>query len=473
MKKISNLAGIVAASALLCGIFGCDNTETITMTSASIEMVGDPIVTDKAAIFQWKKSLANEIVISRQASGEEEVFIDYGFIYNGIADRVWEGNPLKAGVEYTYRFYNTSDVSAARKAYTLEKKYSCVERKVKFASIAPAGSNLSPLTEEQVKITKYEGNGTNYVSVYVDEKEAGVWLNIYDKTDDRWYYDLYNLEVGGIKAFEYDSSHAYEITVGKWWPGADEDHKYYINKDTEKVFALGAANAISLEIETWNDSFTATWTGKKDSQYEVSFKAYDNKGATVNLTKSKITDKIENDDFYNYRVTGKLSTYIDISKHVSFKYVTAVLKETAGSAVSESESEKEYIDAHYTTYTSVDRGLRGNYYQDSETYKYVTTVTLSGHNLPNTAKLYYKKSWESFYNQVDFKKDGDNFTATLNLDQEPTTYEHKYYDFKAMVSVANDKMYDWYEGKTEEVVEDYYFYKTNDPKDNSDESYSE
>jgi|GEM_PF-6777961 len=59
------------------------------------------------------------------------------------------------------------------------------------------------------------------------------------KTDDRWYYDLYNLEVGGIKAFEYDSSHAYEITVGKWWPGADENHKYYINKDTEKVFALG------------------------------------------------------------------------------------------------------------------------------------------------------------------------------------------------------------------------------------------
>ncbi len=190
MKKISNLAGIVAASALLCGIFGCDNTETITMTSASIEMVGDPIVTDKAAIFQWKKSLANEIVISRQASGEEEVFIDYGFIYNGIADRVWEGNPLKAGVEYTYRFYNTSDVSAARKAYTLEKKYSCVERKVKFASIAPAGSNLSPLTEEQVKITKYEGNGTNYVSVYVDEKEAGVWLNIYDKSLDSAHFQI-------------------------------------------------------------------------------------------------------------------------------------------------------------------------------------------------------------------------------------------------------------------------------------------
>lgn len=217
MKKISNLAGIVAASALLCGIFGCDNTQTITMTSAPIEMVGDPIVTDKAAIFQWKKSLANEIVISRQASGEEEVIIAHEEnIPNGFADRIWEKNPLKAGVEYTYRFYNTSDVSAAREAYTLEKKYSCVERKVKFESIDPAGTNLSPLTEEQVKITKYEGNGINYVSVYVDEKEAGVWLNIYDKTDDRWYYDLYNLEVGGIKAFEYDSSHAYEIIVGKW-----------------------------------------------------------------------------------------------------------------------------------------------------------------------------------------------------------------------------------------------------------------
>lgn len=210
------------------------------MTSASIEMVGDPIVTDKAVIFQWKKSLANEIVISRQASGEEEVIIAHEEnIPNGFADRIWEGNPLKAGVEYTYRFYNTSDVSAARKAYTLEKKYSCVERKVKFASIAPAGSNLSPLTEEQVKITKYEGNGTNYVSVYVDEKEAGVWIDINDKTDNHYRNELYNQEVGGVEAFEYDPSHAYEIIVGKWWPGADEDHKYYINKDTEKVFKLG------------------------------------------------------------------------------------------------------------------------------------------------------------------------------------------------------------------------------------------
>lgn len=98
MKKISNLAGIVAASALLCGIFGCDNTETITMTSAPIEMVGDPIVTDKAAIFQWKKSLANEIVISRQASGEEEVIIAHEEnIPNGFADRIWEKIRSKPG----------------------------------------------------------------------------------------------------------------------------------------------------------------------------------------------------------------------------------------------------------------------------------------------------------------------------------------------------------------------------------------
>lgn len=98
MKKISNLAVIFAAAALLCGISACDNTETITMKSAPIEMVGDPIVTDKAAIFQWKDSIANgSIVITRQAPGEEEVTIATTSS-NVFADRVTYSNLLKAGV---------------------------------------------------------------------------------------------------------------------------------------------------------------------------------------------------------------------------------------------------------------------------------------------------------------------------------------------------------------------------------------
>lgn len=378
-------------------------------------------------------------------------------------------NPLKAGVEYTYRFYNTSDVSAAREAYTLEKKYSCVERKVKFESIDPAGTNLYPITDEQVKITKSEGNGTYYVSVYVDEKEAGVWIDINDKTDNDYRNELYNQEVGGVEAFEYDPSHSYEIIVGKWWPCEDEDHKYYTNRDTSKTFTLGAANNISFEMEQLYDyetytsyyNLTATWSGKKDSKYEVSFKAYDNKGAAVDLKIPAIADaKIQRDDFYNCLATVKLSDYIDLSEPTKVKTIKVVLKETAADGtVSESESEEDDIDADYTTYTYVNYLYVKNdseHDEESGSYKYTTIATLYGNNLPDTAKLYYKKSWESFYNKVDLKKDADSgyLTATLPFDGE---WEYQSYEYKAIVTAANEKWYDWYEGKTEEEATYSYY----------------
>lgn len=458
MKKISNLAGIVAAAALLCGISACDNSETITMTSAKIEMVGDPIVTDKAAIFQWKDSLTNkDIVITRQAPSEEEITLyKDGWILNGFVDRVSYDNLLKAGVEYTYRFYNKSDVSAARTTeYTLEKKYSCVERKVTFPSIAPAGTKLAPITKEQVTISKSEVNGHNYVSIYVDEKEAHPYIDMLDKTTGEkktiskngWETtDLYKDEIGGIEPFEYNPSHDYEITVGKWWredsqnSGSGHDsERYYDNADTAISFDLPAtkSGSISFWISDYSDYFSATWSGKKENTYEVSFEAFDNQGKAVTLKKSKLAAAdIKNDAFNNYEVTGKISDLIDTAK--TAKTIKMILKETAADkTVYESESREREIPAQYTSYTQLKRDYYYDeynnlisYISDLEVYSHseenedgyynrYAIVTLKGHNLPATAKLYYKKTWDTnLYTEVTggLKKDADgNLTAKVSI----------------------------------------------------------
>lgn len=476
MKKISSLAGIAVAAILLCGIFGCNNTETVEMTSASIEMVGDPIVTDKAAIFQWKDSVANgNIIVTRQAPGEEEVTISgewYGWLNNGFADRVGRNNLLKAGVEYTYRFYNASDVSTARKAYTLEKKYSCVERKVTFESVAPVGTKLAPITDEQVTITKFEANGKNYVSVYVDEKEARCWIDIYNKTYDYKYSVEYDTNIGGVEAIEYDPCYDYEIRVGKWWPGPEDydENRYYDNSETEKKFDLPATkNDITFDITIYNDSYQVTWSGKKGSKYEISFKAFDNKDSEVNLNFPKIADdKIKRDDFYTCLAEGKVSDLIDISKPVSFKTVKAIVKETAADGtVTESESSIEEIYSWYTTYTEVYYPSFNTSYDNGTKY---VTVYVNGYNLPNAAKLYYKKGGDTLYTEFKdgLKKDeSGNLVATISIE------ENMSYTFKAIVTMENAKWYDWKEGKTEEVVEGYYSWspepEPNPEKPGSDE----
>ena len=488
MKKISSLAGIAVAAILLCGIFGCNNTETVEMTSASIEMIGDPIVTDKAAIFQWKDSVANgSIIVTRQAPGEEEVTISgewYSRLNNGFADRVGRNNLLKAGVEYTYRFYNASDVSTARKAYTLEKKYSCVERKVIFESVAPVGTKLAPITDEQVTITKFEANGKNYVSVYVDEKEAGCWIDIYNKTYDYKLSDVgYDTNIGGVEGIEYDPYQDYEIRVGKWWPGPenDDENRYYDASETEKKFDLPATkNDITFDISYYdiiyndsykNVSYKVSWSGKKGSKYEISFKAFDNKDAEVNLNFPKITDdKIKRDDFYTCLAEGKLSELIDISKAVSFKTVKAIVKETAADGtVTESESGEKEIGNWNTTYTVVYSNLYISPFYNDET-KYVI-VSVSGSNLPNTAKLYYKKGDDRLYTEFKdgLKKDeSGNLVATISI-------EDTYYTFKAIVTMENAKWYDWEEDKTEEVVEGsyYYWYPEPDPEKPGSDEYDE
>lgn len=477
MKKIASLAGIAVAAILLCGIFGCNNTETVEMTSASIEMVGDPIVTDKAAIFQWKDSVANgNIIVTRQAPGEEEVTISdewYGWLNNGFADRVRRDNLLKAGVEYTYRFYNTSDVSAARKSYTLEKKYSCVERKVTFESVAPVGTKLAPITDEQVTITKFEANGKNYVSVYVDEKEAGCWIGIYNKKYGNPLDNVgYDTNIGGVEAIEYDPCYDYEIRIGKYWPGPEksDENRYYDNSETEKKFDLPATkNDITFDISIYYNSYQVMWSGKKGSKYEISFKAFDNKDAEVNLNFPKIADdKIKRDDFYTCLAEGKVSDLIDISKPVSFKTVKAIVKETAADGtVTESESSIEEIYSNYTTYTEVHYLSVNPQYYDNGT-KYVT-VYVYGTNLPNTAKLYYKKGGDTLYTEFKdgLKKDeyGD-LVATISIE------EYASYTFKAIVTMENAKWYDWKEGKTEEVEEGSYYYRYPEPdpeKPGSDE----
>ena len=449
MKKISSLAGITVAAILLCGIFGCNNM--IEMTSASIEMIGDPIVTDKAAIFQWKDSVANGgIIITRQAPGEEEVTIsdrEDGWLNNGFADRVTRNNLLKAGVEYTYRFYNTSDVSAARKSYTLEKKYSCVERKVTFQSIAPFGTKLAPITDEQVTITKFESNENGYVSVYVDEKEALFEIGIYNKATST--YTLFGARYN-IEGYSYDPCYGCEIWVSKLWPGYENDEdRYYDCSDSAKKFDLPAPkikNDIIFDIDS--DSYKVSWSGKKGSKYEISFKAFDNKGAEVNLNFPKITDdKIKRDDFYTCLAEGKLSDLIDISKPVSIKTVKAIVKETAADGtVTESES-IDKIDSKYTTYTEVSSASFSSTY-DGES-KYMGIIVYGG-NLPDTVKLYYKKSGEALYTEFNggLKKDEDgNLVARIPIE------ENQYYDFKTVVTMENAKWYDWYEGKTEKVIE--------------------
>lgn len=492
MKKISNLAGIVAAAALLCGISACDNSETITMTSAKIEMVGDPIVTDKAAIFQWKDSVANgAIVITRQAPSEEEITLyKDGWILNGFVDRVSYDNLLKAGVEYTYRFYNKSDVSAARTTeYTLEKKYSCVERKVTFPSIAPAGTKLAPITKEQVTISKSEVNGHNYVSIYVDEKEAHPYIDMLDKTTGEkktiskngWETtDLYKDEIGGIEPFEYNPSHDYEITVGKWWredsqnSGSGHDsERYYDNADTAISFDLPATvaeeNDVRFNINSWDGTFKVYWNGKKDSKYEISFEAFDNKDEPVTLKSFTIVDdKITRDNFFNCLATGKLSDLIDTTKLDTVKTAKATVKEmVTGKTASESVAEYE-IHASYTTYTQLNgyyeykdnNRIRHiddlNVNRDSEQnedgyYNYYAVVTLEGYNLPATAKLYYRKTWDTnLYSEVTggLKKDAEGrLTAKVPVDY------YSNYDFKAVVTMDNAKWYDWEEGKTEEVAE--------------------
>lgn len=470
MKKISNLAVIFAAAALLCGISACDNTETITMKPAPIEMVGDPIVTDKAAIFQWKNSVANDILITRQAPGEEEVIISNfwtGWINNGFVDRVMHENLLKAGVEYTYRFYNKSDVSSARTTeYTLEKKYSCVERKVTFPSIAPEGAKLARITKEQVTISKSESNGKNYVSVYVDEKESRPWITINDKTTGVEKNELYDIKIGGVEAFEYSPSHRYEILIGKWYPEDDyeDDERYYDNSYSAikfENFDLGSLKNIDdnmdLYINSSNDSFEVNWNGEKDSKYEVSLEAFDNKGAAVALKKSTIAAAdIKNDAFNNYEVTGKLSDLIDLTKSTTVKTVKAILKETAkDGTVHESEDEDD-VDASYTSYTKVYDSLYVSpSYNIDEDFNQIYNgliVELSGANLPDTAKLYYKRYGESLY--TEFKdglkkaEDSDSLTATVSLDENYSDY-----NFKAVVTVDNKNWYDWEESKTEEVVE--------------------
>lgn len=469
MKKISNLAGIVAAAALLCGISACDNSETITMTSAKIEMVGDPIVTDKAAIFQWKSSVANgEILITRQAPDEEEVTIAETSS-NVFVDRVTYSNLLKAGVEYTYRFYNINGVSSARTTETtLEMKYGCVERKVTFPSIAPAGTKLDPITEEQVKVVTSELNGHNYVSVYVDEKESGVWMNINGegKYDDR---------IGGIEGFIYDASAPCIIWVGKWWPGDSkwndyegaEGKRFYDNSDTGIRIDLAATknNYLSFDVDEESDSFKLYWSGEKDSKYEVSFEAFDNQGNAVALKKSTVAAAdIKNDAFNNYEVTGKLSTLIDTTKPTTVKTAKAILKETAkDGTVSESEDEEIIYDS-FTTYTRVyDRlYISKNYDYDENgypTYKSMNVI-LSGSNLPATAKLYYKQSGDKLYTEVKDglkKAEGSDFlTATVSLNKDNS------YDFKAVVTMDNAKWYDWEEGKTDETSTGYYTPSSND-----------
>lgn len=472
MKKISKLAGIVAAAALLCGISACDNSETITMTSASIEMVGDPIVTNKAAIFQWKNSVANSIVVTRQAPNEEEVTISNGWTgwtdSYGFVDRVMNDNLLKAGVEYTYRFYNTKDISSARTTeYTLEKKYSCVERKVTFPSIDPKGTKLAPITKEQITISTSELNGKNYVSVYVDEKESRPWIDINDKTTGVRKNELYDIKIGGVEAFEYNPSHRYEIKVGKWYPeDIDEDERYYDPSDSTikfENFDLGSLKNIKdnivLDINPWNDSFKVNWNGEKDCTYEVSFEAFDNQGKAVALKKSTIaTADIKKDAFDNYEVTGKVSDLIDITKPTTVKTAKAILKETAkDGTISESEDE-EIIYASSTTYTQVYDGLSVHPSYNIDEYYNQTfnglLVTLSGTNLPATAKLYYKQSGDKLYTEVTDglkKAEGsNNLTATVSLK------ENNSYDFKAVVTVDNKNWYYWEEGKTEETSIGYY-----------------
>ena len=463
MKKISSLAGITVAAILLCGIFGCNNTETIEMTTASIEMIGDPIVTDKAAIFQWKDSVANgNIIITRQAPGEEEVTIsdrEDGWLNNGFADRVTRNNLLKAGVEYTYRFYNTSDVSAARKSYTLEKKYSCVERKVTFQSVAPFGTKLAPITDEQVTITKFESNENGYVSVYVDEKEALFKIVIHNKATS--VYTVFNAGYN-IEGYSYDPCYGCEIWVSKLWPGYENDEdRYYDNSETEKKFDLPATkkekNVIDMEINIniYSDSYQVAWSGKKGSKYEISFKAFDNKGAEVNLKSLKITDdKIKRDAFYTCLAEGKASDLFDILKPVLIKTIKAIVKETAADGtVTESESEEKGIGSWNTAYTEVYYLSISPYYDNDNETKYVT-VYVYGTNLPDTVKLYYKKSNDALYTEIKdgLKKDeyGSNFVATISIEDGFD------YDFKAVVTMENAKWYDWEEGKTEEVKESTY-----------------
>ncbi|MDE7292347.1 MAG: hypothetical protein K2N58_09920 [Treponemataceae bacterium] len=481
MKKISNLAGIVAAAALLCGISACDNSETITMTSAKIEMVGDPIVTDKAAIFQWKDSVANgEIVITRQAPGEEEVEIG-GWVHNSrlnetvLVDRVTNKNLLKAGVEYTYRFYNKSEVSSARTTeYTLEKKYSCVERKVKFESIAAAGTKLTPVTKEQVTIVKSETWEGNFVSIYVDEKEACTWINVYDKTNDSKKDAWYNDNVGGIEGLKYDTSHDYEIEIGKYWPEdyakQPDEERYFNNSDTSITFDL---KATKRDNEVWisrfsispnDNSYEVRWSGKKDSKYEVSFEAFDNKGEEVTLKVSTIVDAdIKKDDFYNCLATGKLSDLTgitDLTKPTNIKTVKAILKgTTTDGKLYEIDTREIYISSNHTTYTYVNRKgtikYESVYNDQTNKYTYSYLITVSGVNLPVTAKAYYKENYDDqlYEKLVDLKKGNDgNLTATVSSVDKPI---NGIYNAKVIVTVDEAKWYDYEEGNAERVVEEF------------------
>lgn len=349
--------------------------------------------------------------------------------------------------------------SARTTEYTLEKKYSCVERKVKFESIAPAGTKLAPITEEQVKIVKSELNGCNYVSVYVDEKESGVWMNINGE-------GKYDERIGGIEGFIYDAYKGCTIWVGKWWPGdsewndyeGSESKRFYDGSDTAISFDLAATKSyLSFDVYPYNDSFEVNWKGEKDSTYEVSFEAFDNKGNAVALKKSTIAAAdIKNDAFNNYEVTGKLSDLgIDIEKPITVKTIKANVKETAkDGTVRESEDEDD-VDASYTSYTVVDSlgvGYSG-YYDDDGKYIQQANVTLFGTNLPDTAKLYYKRYGETLY--TEFKdglkkaEDSDSLTATVSLDE----YDYRNYNFRAVVTVDNKNWYDWEEGKTEETAE--------------------
>lgn len=131
------------------------------------------------------------------------------------------------------------------------------------------------------------------------------------------------------------------------------------------------------------------------------------------------------------------------------------MKETAADGtVSEIESDGKNIPSNYTTYTYIyNLYVRVDSKYEEESYKYTTIASLSGVNLPDTVKLYYKQRYGgSFYEKVDLKKDADSgyLTATLPFDDE---WEYQRYEFKAIVIVANDKWYDWDEGKTEEVAE--------------------
>lgn len=291
----------------------------------------------------------------------------------------------------------------------------------------------------------------------------------------------YNERIGGIEGFIYDAYKGCTIWVGKWWPGdsewngyeGSESKRFYDGSDTAISFDLAATKSyLSFDVDPYNDSFEVNWKGEKDSKYEVSLEAFDNKGAAVALKKSTIAAAdIKNDAFNNYEVTGKLSDLIDLTKSTTVKTVKAILKETAkDGTVRESEDEDD-VDAYLTTYTRIDE--EWNYDERKYVKKlvvsdipdinedgsstYYANVTLEGANLPATAKLYYKLSWEELYTEFKdgLKKDENgDLTAKVSIEQ----YLH--YDFKAVVTTDNKNWYDWEEGKTEEVAEktNWYYY---------------